>query len=657
VNIYQITPTTAAGPAGSSVNIIGSTTSPNASYQIILGRTIVASGISEGYYVNTNFTVPETPSGPYALILRDIPSDANATSRFSVSMGYNIAMAQPTVREGTPLTFNVSVTAGALDVNYYAKIDVVLPSGTIYTTNVDLGGINFKGTASKQVTFPSNNFSPSGGAIDYTGSYTIKFNDTLAQSRFIANILDLSTYNRGQSAKIQATSYQPNQPAVITFASANNIIETFRVTASAEGIISATWVVPWNIDMGSYTVKITPEGIQKQVEDQQTFTIQGHPVKVQVVNLAGRVVPNVSVRGTDSATGKIVTAESGSDGLAAFRFENGPHILTASWNGIDVGETSIVVRGAEVFTLCCQLTDTTISVKNSEGIVVPFVDLSISYRYQSGIISKSGNSSGRTDYTGNYTLISTLAGAIYTVDAMLYGQNFNVDNNTFSNHPDQVIAHVTIICPVENVTMNIIGYNSKAIPGARVEFVEVSNGLFYSATTNQEGTITTQATFGLYRVRIYNENILINETSMEVFKEIQNQIRCTLYGIQLSVVTVDFLGSPIPNVKIILNGPTRLSSTTKSNGMATFDNIIGGNMQIIAQPQGVADASQVMIVNVNKPDIVQMKIDKYVSIGGLFMQTSMFITIGIVAAVVLGFITVEIYRQKRIHTASHRAAT
>ena len=40
-------------------------------------------------------------------------------------------------------------------------------------------------------------------------------------------------------------------------------------------------------------------------------------------------------------------------------------------------------------------------------------------------------------------------------------------------------------------------------------------------------------------------------------------------------------------------------------------------MQIIAQIQGTPDASQAITVNVNEPTTVQVKLDKYVSVGGM----------------------------------------
>jgi hypothetical protein len=658
VNIYQITPSSASGSAGSIVNIRGTIYSPNSSYQIVLGRIVVASGISEGHYVDANFTVPEISVGPYPLILQDIAANVNTTSnRFTVSMGYNISIAKSTVIEGDSITFNVSVTAGNLDVNYYAKIDIVLPSGAIHTTDVNLGTINQRGTASAQVTFPNSDFAPSGGTIGYTGTYTIKFNNTLAQSYFTANILDSNVYHRGETAIIHATGYQPNQVAKITFTSNDKTIETLSVSASVEGIISNTWIVPDDVAIGSYTIRIVPEGIQKTVQDQQSFTIPGHQVKVQVTNLSGRVVPDVSVKTTDTATSIVYTAVSGVDGIITLRLENGPYNLKAAWNDINVGETSITIKGEEIFTLRCQLTDTTITVKNDDGITIPFVDLNITYNYQSGTSSKNGNATGRTDHTGSFILTSTLAGTIYTVQASRYGRVFNTNNNTFSNHIDQAVANVVIICPTQNVSINIIGYNYRAIPEAHVEFVENSNGLFYSATTDSEGNSTVKITFGMYRIRVYSGNTLINETTLEVFGNRQQQIRCTLYGIYLSVSVVDLFGSSIPNAKVTLNGPAKISAITQSNGIVTFDNIIGGNMQIIAQPQSISEASQARTVNINEPTTVQVKIDKYTSLGGMLIQSSALITSLIVLATVLGFTAVEIYLHKRRRVVTHKVTT
>ena len=74
-----------------------------------------------------------------------------------------------------------------------------------------------------------------------------------------------------------------------------------------------------------------------------------------------------------------------------------------------------------------------------------------------------------------------------------------------------------IICPNEALTINVVGYNRAAISGASINLVELTNGLFYTATTDSSGSITSQVTFGMYRLQIYKDNILINETTIDVF--------------------------------------------------------------------------------------------------------------------------------------------
>ncbi|HLN88456.1 MAG TPA: hypothetical protein VK253_00145, partial [Candidatus Binatia bacterium] len=83
VGILQITPTSASGPVGTNVNIQGTIYTSNGTFQLILGTAVVVSKTAEGYYVNANFTIPELPSGSYALILRDVDINVNSTQTFT----------------------------------------------------------------------------------------------------------------------------------------------------------------------------------------------------------------------------------------------------------------------------------------------------------------------------------------------------------------------------------------------------------------------------------------------------------------------------------------------------------------------------------------------------------------------------------------------
>ena len=652
VTILQITPSTATGPVGSSVNIQGAIYTKNGSYQLFLGKTVVVSSTSEGFYVNKNFTVPELPSGAYALILRDVAININFSSAFTVVTGYSINAVPSSVQEGSSVALTVSVTGGQSGKSYNAEVAVVLPSslGTTYSKTVTLGAPNEKGTASAQLTFPDSSFQPSGSLTNYAGTYAVYFNKSglIAQNQFTVNFIDSTTYHRGQTVSVRAIGYQPNEPATLTVTSdkSGSTLDTASVTASADGIITTSWIVPSKADLGTYTIKIAPQNTPKSIPDSESFSVTGYAIKVQTTNLAGEVVPEISIQALDASTSTTYNAISGSDGIANFKLDQGTYVLTALWNGVNAGGTNITVSGDATFTFPCQLTNIKITVKNTNGITMPFVDLNIVYQ------SNAVGASGQTDSSGSFILHSALAGASYTIDGSIYNQIFNAGNNTVSNLAAQATVQVFIICPSKTISLNVVGYNLEAIPNARIELVELSNGLFYSATTDSNGAASTQATFGIYRARVYKDNALINETNVQAFSDSQQQIRCTLFGIQLSVAVVDFFGNPISNANVTLNGPEKLSEVTKSDGKATFNNIIGGNMQIIAQATGTKDAYQALALTVNQPTVVQIKIDKYVALGSLLIPASSLIAVIIILVALILFVLVEVYRRKRAKPAS-----
>ncbi|MCW3995591.1 MAG: carboxypeptidase-like regulatory domain-containing protein [Candidatus Bathyarchaeota archaeon] len=655
VQIYQTTPSTSSGPVGTRVNILGSIHTPNSTYQVILGKTVVTTGTSEGYYVNANFTVPELLNGPYALILRDVSININYSQRFTVETGYGINAIPSSVQEGNTLKVNVSVTGGIPGSSYTATVTVEPPSpASKYTKTVTLGAVNAQGTAIAQVNFPDATFQPDGSTTDYVGTYKLYFNqtDSLAESQFSVNILDSTSYHQGQTVNIKATGYQANQAATITISNSktSTTLATLPVTAGTDGVITASWVVSSDATIGDYIVKISPDGTSKLIQDTQTFNVPGYSVKIKTTNIAGDPVPDLSVQARDPAN-NVYDATSDSSGNANFKLEKGTHVLTAYLNGVKVGETNITVTGEGTFTLRCELTNLKITVKNTNGTPMPFVNLDISYKYGS---SKTGTASGKTDPFGSFTLASALTEATYTIEASMYGQIFNLHNNTFTNLPSQATSEIVIVCPSQNITINVVGYSQEPIPYARIELVEISNGLFYSAITDSHGSAITEVTFGMYRARVYKDNILISETNLPAFNESQKQIRSTIYGIDLSVSVVDFFGSPIANANVIINRPEteKLTSKTQSNGIATFNNIIGGDMQIIASPGDTQSDYQAVKLTVDQPTTVQIKLAKYIALGPLLLPATALGTISIIILAIVVFLFVEIYRCKRKKPAS-----
>jgi hypothetical protein len=653
------------GIVGQEVNVQGTIDTSNGQYQIWFGNQLVVSNSSEGYYVNTNFTIPELPGGDYAITLRDFSKNINDTYPFTVSIAYYIEAVEPSspaqLQEGSDVVLNVRATGIQSGSSYSANVTVVLPAplSTRYSRAVELTVSSQNAVATGQVTYPSTVFEPEGSLTNYTGSYKVYFNETLllAEDQFFVGFTDSSEYHRGESVAIRAIGYQPDENATISikYAKTSATVPSEMVTASSEGIINSSWTVPSDAVIGDYNITITSEDTAKLVPDSQLFSVPGYPVKIRTLNLADEPVPQIVVEALDRSTSKIYNGTSGSDGVASLSLEKGNHTISAFWNGVKVGEMNVSITGESTFDLTCKLTNLRITVQNENGDLIPFVNLDITYQYVTtkGSSAKNGYASGQTGLSGTFVLSSVLPGISYIINASLYGVVFNSGNNTVSNLPVEPISEVTILCPSRTLTLKIIDYDRTAIPDARVELFEVTSGLFNSAVTDAAGTVTLEVTFGRYRLRVYKGDILLNETVIDVFSDTQSEIRCSLYNIQVSVKVVDYFGQPIPNINVMLHGPGigTLSDTTQNNGITTFGKVIGGDMQIIAYPQGMESSYEAVNRQIEEPTTIQIQLSKFILIGPFLVESSVLATFIVILAAILLFVSIEVYRRKRAKSA------
>jgi hypothetical protein len=664
VNIYQVNPEE-SGVVGQTVNVQGTIDNSNGPYQVWFGETLVASNRSEGYYVNANFTVPQFPAGTYTITLRDFLENVNATYDFSIKLAYYIEAAAPSqpelLQEGDEVVLNVTISGVESGTTHQANVTVELPAplSTSYSTIVELSASDQKTVANAMVNYPAAAFQPEGSLTDYTGSYKAYFNETesLADTQFFVGFTNSSQYHRGQTVAIRAIGYQPDENATISIENAKTSAEVYseRVTVSSEGVIISSWTVPSDAVIGDFNVTITSDNTAKLIPDSQLFSVSGYTVNVRTLNLAGEVVPQIAVEALDQATDTTYSATTGYDGVASLKLETGNHTLSVFWNGVKVGEMNISITGAGSFDLQCKLTNLKITVINENGNLLPFVNLAVTYKYaKTDGPSETGSASGQTGLSGTYNLTSVLPGISYIVNASLYGIVFNAENKTVSSLPVQAVSEVTIICPSQTLTLKITDYHMAAIPNARIELVEVTTGLFEADTVDASGTVTVEVTFGKYRLRVYKDDILLNSTVIEVFSDSEQEIRCGLYNIQVSVTVVDYFNQPIPNMSVVLNGPSSetWSSTTQPNGEVTFDNVIGGDMQVITYPQGVENSYEAVSLHVEEPMAIDIRLAKYVLIGPFLVETSALATIVVILLAILLFVSIEVYRRKRAKAAN-----
>jgi hypothetical protein len=661
VSIINIVPPSQAGKAGDPVRILGSISTVNSTYKIWFGNNLIVTNTSQGYYVDSSFAVPELPEGNYTITLNDVAKNVNDTKPFTVLAGYSVEALVPSppaqLQEGSNVILNVKLTGGQPSTRYYANIMVMLPAqlNTNYSRLIELSTTQ-TGTAHAEVTYPDVAFQPSGSLTNFTGLYHEYFNLTqqLAEDQFFVGFTDASEYHRGQSVAIRAVGYQANENSTITitYAKTGASVHSEAVTASSEGVINATWTVPSDALIGDYNITITPQNTPKLIADSQLFTVPGYPIKIRILNLAGAVVPQILVEALDQATNTLYNGTSGVDGIATVNLEKGNHTIAAFWNDVKVGEISASITGESAYDLTCELTNLKITVQDKNGISIPSVSLYITYQYVTtkGGVSKTGSASGQTDLSGTFSFNSTLPRIGYTINASLYGVVFNTNNNTVSDVPAQPTFQILILCPSRTLTLKILDYHLAAVPNARIELVEQTSGIFYAAVTDNAGTVSVEVTFGKYLLRIFTGNILLNETVIEAFSDTQIEIRCILYNLQVSVIVVDYFGQPIPNVNIMLRGPEKItrSATTQTDGTATFDNLIGGNMQIIAYLNGGEASYEAANLQVEAPTAIKIKMGEYVLLGSFLIETSLLATLIIILAAAILFLSMEVYTRKRL---------
>ena len=87
---------------------------------------------------------------------------------------------------------------------------------------------------------------------------------------------------------------------------------------------------------------------------------------------------------------------------------------------------------------------------------------------------------------------------------------------------------------------------------------------------------------------------------------------------------------------------------TQGDGTATFNNVIGGDMQIVAFAQGAQNSYQAVTLTVDKPTSVQIQIDRYIVLGSLLIPVSSLITIIIILVAIVLLAIVEIYRRRKV---------
>jgi hypothetical protein len=542
----------------------------------------------------------------------------------------------------------VNITGGRANTAYSANVTVKVPApaNTTYWSLAALTNTTTTGNGTALISYPDD-FSGS-AHTNYTGTYTVALNGTLATDSFFVGLTNSTQYHRFQTVDVRAV-YKPYENVTLRI-TGKNVNQPVNLTADPTGMIHyANWSVPSNAVIGSYRINITsvPHLTVKNPRDVQNFTVPGFDVNVTMRNLAGDAVGGVELRIVENAT-SVANRTSSSAGLVQLNslLEVGNYNGTVYYRGERVGTRWINITSAASLIINCSLTNLRVLVSamiNAVEVPIPDVSIYLSLENKTMMTGLNGTAVGH----------SLLPNRAYTLNSSRYGFLFNTTR--ISQMPTVAWFNKTIFVP--NATLSVYttdGQNRTITDTLTVRVNEISGGLV-SETNTAGGTAIVPSVIGKYRVAVYgvvdNTSVELNETTVDLFQNKLVPIVCRLYGLNVSVRVVDYLGQLIPNVNVIMRRENlEYAPSSTSGGIIAFTKIIGGNLQIEVYLPGHSQPDERIIPYVDSSNVIEVRLGQYVQLAGVLVGTSQFATAMLILVTILAVLIVEIYRRRRSKT-------
>jgi hypothetical protein len=649
----QISITPIEGLIGTNITITANITNTNGTYQIKWDDNVWTSGNATGNSINANFTVPPTTAGNHNMTIVDVDKNETDTATFKVTTAYSLKtlpkLTSPVQRqEGDSLNITLNMTGGEQGKTNVANVTVKAPNNASYTSFQNITTEN-DGNGTLTASYPED-FS-TGANTNFTGDYGIFLNGTLATQTFFVGLTNASEYHRNQTLNIKAV-YEPSENVTLTI-TGTDFSYSENLTAAGDGkLLYANSTILSNASMIIYTINLTStSGItRKDPPDIQSFTVPGFAVNVTTRNLAEEPVQGVAVQVFENLR-SIDNVTSDSQGLATFRLEFGSYQCNASLYGQEVGVFQIGVNDTGAFNFDCNLTNLRVVVLDEDGIRIPDVELSLTPENQT--FTTEINS---TDINGTSVVHSLLPSVNsipinYTLNATRYNTRFNTTTNLYL--PTTAWYDLMMVCPKRSLQVNVTDGSWQPIKDANVNLTEVKGGLRYSNMTGTDGLAVLSCTLGKYLVEIFVNGVKLNETTADVNDTVVNvTMNCGFYGLNVSIRVVDYFGQAIPNANVTLQRTgLRYSDTAGGDGLVAFTRIIGGVAQVYVRLSGQSDPCVVTTVLISNSTTIEIKIEKYVVLAGLLVETGQILTIIVIVLAVVFILALEIVmRRKRAKT-------
>jgi len=670
-SVIQITPK--SGHVGDTVRVLGEIDTTNGTYSIFFDEERVQNGTALERAVNATFFVPPRPKGDHTVRLYDETTGISANATFTIEISYRIeALVPPApkqLQQGQSTEIWVNVTGGEKNTCYWASITVVDPSNAIFCNDtVQLANTTDTGDGWASSIYPRD--FGTNAHTNLTGVYKIAFNNTLATGNFTVGLTNATQYHRFQVVHVQATNYTiPNESVWINITLGGEIIFSQNLSA-VDGIVNASWKISATAKYGTYTVTITNSTSLhtiKLLPDIQNFTITRVEFlcQIQTRNLDNEIVSGIVVGVCPPFVATpIVTRVSDEDGLTEFLLETGNYSIKALSKNVEVGDIPVLSLSENITEiLTCHLAHIRTCIKDVDETPLPFINVTFIYDYT--MITNetiSVKDSFETNNTGIVVLPNTFANISYVIEARRYNHLFS--KRTIENLTNSLWVNLT--CPTCPLFIHVLDSSEQPLKNVQIKVYEWSSErIMLSAATNETGNITSELTFGRYRVVVSNytadfQRVILNETILDLIEDQFLVIHCKIFDVALSIMVVDYFGQPIPNaiVKIERKGEQgwmkiEPSPKTGLEGVVSLPNI-GGDYLISVYATGSLDETRTLSLTTSQQILI--KLDKHVLVGGYLIETSRFIAYVSLILLVLAFCLSLVYK-KHIRTSAKKKKT
>jgi hypothetical protein len=646
---FSITPDT--GYVGTNVTLTANLTTSNGRYNVTFDGVFQGFDYAVGNNVSTSFEVPEATFGSHNVTVVDATTGDNVIGVFTVSTAYLVNATVPDsprqLQEGDSVPISLKVTGGNATSSLNVTVTVQTPPNINYNKELNVSISNL-GSGNAILMFPAD-FS-SNANTSYVGSYNVSLDVSTAESTFFMGLTNSTEYHRNQAVNIRAL-YAPDENVTLTV-SGNNVQDAVNLTADSEGVIDySNWTVPANaIAQTQYNVSIVSVSGQtsKTPADTQNFTVLGFAFNVTARNLAEETVSGVVVEAFENEL-SVNNQTTDSAGLAVLMVEIGNYTLQAYYDSTKVGEsvTPYSVTDTVAVDIICNLTNLNVRVfADLNGVETGIPEVAVNLT--------PGDMSLATDITGNAVAHSLLPNIAYSLTSSRYDTPFNAtsiaDLLGVNGSPVDVF-YVNITCPSFGLRVDAFKADRQPFGSALVEIKELSGGINYAGTTDLNGTVTfPNATFGRYDVGVYSSTGQeLNSTTVDVFQDQNVTVYCNLFGLNISVKVVDYFGQPFADANVTLqgNGSKLVSERTQSNGVATFENLVGDSFSVSVYMSDKGLPTIVKSLTVDGSTTVSIAIDKYVLLAGFPIETSQLAIAIIIVLTLLLILSIEVYRKRR----------